>query len=501
MKVNLKKIVSVMGCAVLLAGCAQQQGKYSAKPAATTATASAPAKSGSVTAYFPSGKMEGSGLAVEKSAPAEVLASQPFAYTYKVSNLTDATLENVTVSDHVTANFAATDSAPKANNVSSGNATWNLGTLGAKESKTITVNGASAEEGVVTTCGSATYNPVVCQDIRVVKANIALTKSEPSDVLICDPIPAIITVKNNGSSALTGVQIVDMLPTGLTSDGKQNLSFDIGNLAAGESKEVKYTAAASATGKLVNNAKVTSAQGVSAEASATTTVHQPVLAITCKATEQQFMGRKFEVCYTVSNTGDAAAAGTVLEVAVPAGLEVVSAGSGTVAGGKITYNLGSVEAATPQNVCATFTSATGGTFDFAGTAKGACAAAVSTSCSTKVVGLAAILLEKADDPDPVAIGDTTTYTVKVTNQGSAVDHNIQVIVSIAPELTPVSSSEGTIEGNTVTLPVVASLAPKQAVTYKIVAKGVKAGDGHTSFKLTSDVLKSAISAEESTHVY
>ncbi len=501
MKVNLKKIVSVMGCAVLLAGCAQQQGKYSAKPAATTASAPAPAKSGSVTAYFPSGKLEGSGLAVEKSAPAEVLAGQPFAYTYKVSNLTDATLENVTVSDHVTANFAATDSAPKANNVSNGSATWNLGTLGAKESKTITVNGASAEEGVVTTCGSASYNPVACQDIRVVKANITLAKSEPSDVLICDPIPATITVKNNGSSALSGVQITDMLPTGMTSEGKQNLSFDIGNLAPGESKEVKYTAAASATGKLVNNAKVTSAQGVSAEASATTTVHQPVLAITCKATEQQFMGRKFEVCYTVSNTGDAAAAGAVLEVAVPAGLEVVSAGSGTVNGGKITYNLGSVEASAPQNVCATFTSATGGTFDFAGTAKGACAAAVSTSCSTKVVGLAAILLEKADDPDPVAIGDSTTYTVKVTNQGSAVDHNIQVIVSIAPELTPVSSSEGTIEGNTVTLPAVASLAPKQAVTYKIVAKGVKAGDGHTSFKLTSDVLKSAITAEESTHVY
>jgi uncharacterized repeat protein (TIGR01451 family) len=504
MKVNLKQIVSVMGCAVLLAGCAQQQqGKYSAKPAATTASApaSAPAKSGSVTAYFPSGKLEGSGLAVEKSAPAEVLAGQPFAYTYKVSNLTDATLENVTVTDHVTANFAATDSAPKANNVSGGNATWNLGTLGAKETKTITVNGASAEEGVVTTCGSATYNPVACQDIRVVKANIALTKSEPSDELICDPIPVVINVKNTGSSALTGVQITDALPAGMTSDGKSALTFDVGNLAPGESKEVKYTAAASATGKLVNNAKVTSTQGVTAEASATTTVHQPVLAISCKATEQQFMGRKFEVCYTVSNTGDAPAAGTTLEVAVPAGLEVVSAGSGTVSGSKITYNLGSVDSATPANVCATFTSATGGTFDFAGTAKGACASAVSTSCSTKVVGLAAILLEKSDDPDPVAIGDTTTYTVKVTNQGSAADHNVQIVVSIAPELTPVSSSEGSIDGNTVTLPVVPNLAPKQAVTYKIVAKGVKAGDGHTSFKLTSDILKSAISAEESTHVY
>ena len=36
---------------------------------------------------------------------------------------------------------------------------------------------------------------------------------------------------------------------------------------------------------------------------------------------------------------------------------------------------------------------------------------------------------------------------------------------------------------------------------KIVCKGVTAGDAHTVFKLSSDVLSSPITAEESTHVY
>lgn len=502
MKTNLKQIVSLVGCAALLAGCAQQQqGKYTAAPAKT---ASAPMmdKAGKVSAYFPSGKAEGSGLMIEKTAPAQVLAGQPFEYTYKVSNLSDAALENVMVMDRVTSNFAASDSDPKASGMSGGNATWNLGSFAAKETKMITVKGASAEEGVVTTCGWATYNPVACQDIHVVKANIALTKTEPADELICDPIPVVLTVKNTGSSALSGVQIADSLPAGMTSDGKSSLTFDIGSLAPGESKEVKYNAAASATGKLVNNAKVTSAEGVSAEASATTTVHQPVLTVSCKADEQQYKGRKFNVCYTVSNTGDAPAAGTTLEVTVPAGLTVASAtAGGTVSGNKIVWNLGAVDASAPQNVCATFASDNAGTFQFAGTAKGACAAAVSTSCESKVVGIAAILLEKSDHPDPVAVGDTTTYTVKVTNQGSADDSNVQIVVTIAPELAPVSSSEGTISGNTVTMPVVGKLASQAAVTYTIVARGVKAGDGHTAFKLSSDVLKSPITAEESTTVY
>jgi uncharacterized repeat protein (TIGR01451 family) len=506
-KTNLKRIITLAGCATLLAGCATHPEYTNTQPTVVTTTSAPvvePAKPGTVSAYFPSGKADGSGLLVEKSAPAEVLAGQPFNYTYKVSNLTDATLENVTVSDRVTSNFAPTDSDPKAAGNSGGIGTWTLGSLGPKETKIITVKGASADEGVVTTCGWATYTPVACQDIRVVKANIELTKTEPADDLICDVIPVTLAVKNSGSSALTGVQIADTLPDGLTSDSKNSLTFDVGNLAPGEVKEFKYNANASATGKFVNKAKVTSAEGVSAEASATTTVHQPVLAITCKAQDQQFQGRKFDVAYTISDTGDAPAAGAVLSVPVPSGLTVDSvSNSGQVKDGNIVWDLGTVDVNAPQNVSATFISANSGEYQFAGTVKGTCAAPQSSSCGTKVVGIAAILLEKSDNPDPVAINDTTTYTVKVTNQGSADDSNVAITVEIAPELVPVSSDNpnAVIDGQKVTFPVIPTLGAKQAVTYTIVAKGVKAGDGHTKFILNSDILKSAISAEESTTVY
>ena len=76
------------------------------------------------------------------------------------------------VNDRVGSDFAATDSNPKAASMAGGNASWNLGRLGPKEAKTITVSGSSPDEGVVTTCGSATFNPIVCQDIHIVKANI-----------------------------------------------------------------------------------------------------------------------------------------------------------------------------------------------------------------------------------------------------------------------------------------------------------------------------------------
>jgi uncharacterized repeat protein (TIGR01451 family) len=207
--------------------------------------------------------------------------------------------------------------------------------------------------------------------------------------------------------------------------------------------------------------------------------------------------------FTVTSKGDTAAAGTVLEVPVPAGLTAKSASNGgQIAGNKITWNLGSMAASASQKVSANFVAANGGNFQFQPSAKGSCAKLVSSACSTRVVGVAAILLEKADDPDPVGIGETTTYTVKITNQGSADDNNVKMVVTIAPELTPVSATgNGAISGQTVTFPAVAKLAPKEAVTYKIVAKGAKPGDGRTRFELNSDMLTSPVLAEESTHVY
>jgi len=174
---------------------------------------------------------------------------------------------------------------------------------------------------------------------------------------------------------------------------------------------------------------------------------------------------------------------------------------GSVTNNSVTWPLPSLSPDSTKQVCTLLKTVQTGPLTFNSSAASENVSLVQSSCATTVIGIPAILLEKADDPDPVSIGDTTTYTVKVTNQGTADDSNVQVVVAIAPQLAPVSSSAGTIDGQTVTLPVVPQLAAKQAVTYKIIAKGVTAGDGHTKFILSSDMLKTPISAEESTTVY
>jgi uncharacterized repeat protein (TIGR01451 family) len=226
------------------------------------------------------------------------------------------------------------------------------------------------------------------------------------------------------------------------------------------------------------------------------------LALDCSTPETNFVGEKLEICLTVHNPGNLIESNAVATLSLPENIVVTATtDGGLLTNNSVSWQLPVLAPGSTKQVCMMLKSAQPGTLTFNSMAAGENVPPVQSSCETVVAGIPAILLEKADNPDPVSIGDNTTYTVKVTNQGTADDSNVQVVVAIAPELAPLTSSEGTIEGNTVTLPVVPKLAPKAAVTYTIVAKGMIAGDGHTKFTLSSDMLSSPISAEESTTVY
>ena len=291
-------------------------------------------------------------IRMNKTMPPEVSLGNEFEAGLHLT--AQACAANVVVHDTVPANASYVRSEPAAT-VRGRQLTWRVGDLEAGESRDIKLWLKADQEGMIVNCASVSADPRTCASTRVVHPAIELTKTAPAEVVICDPIPMTLTVKNSGSSGLSGVKVNDPLPDGLTSDGKSSLAFDAGNLAPGESKDFKFNATASKTGQLVNKATATSAQGVTAEASSTTVVHEPVLTVACTAPDQRFLGRPFDVAFTVSNTGDTAAAGTVLEVPVPDGLTVKAASNGgQTAGNKLSWDLGSLAASGSQNVSATF---------------------------------------------------------------------------------------------------------------------------------------------------
>ncbi len=520
MKVKVSNLARILSCTLagaLLAGCTaqqqqqqqqgrtrtarvgssqQQQQQRRPQPAPAPVAAPAPAATPKAGCADPTWGL----VRMVKTMPAEAVLGGELKVEL---NLTaQACAANVVVRDIVPAGASYVRSEPAAT-VDGNQLIWNIGDMDAGQSISVMTWLKAEKEGTIVNCASVSADPRTCAATRVVNPAIQLTKTEPKDVTICDPIPVTLVVKNTGSSQLTGVKVTDTLPPGLTSEGKSRVVFDAGTLAPGENKEFKFNAVAAKTGKYDNPAKATSDQGVSAEASASTAVHQAVLAVVCKAREEQYLERPFDVCFTVSNSGDVAAAGTQVVMPVPAGLTFKSAtAGGQVSGNNLVWELGALAADKSQEVCATFTSATAGTVNFNAAAKGTCAAQVTTTCQTRIIGVSALLLEKADNPDPIQVGETTTYTVKVTNQGTADDTNIKMVVEFPVEIDPVSASNGgMVSGKKVTFPAFPRLAPKQAFEYTITAKGAKVGDARVTFIRTSDGIPAPTSAEESTRVY
>jgi len=226
------------------------------------------------------------------------------------------------------------------------------------------------------------------------------------------------------------------------------------------------------------------------------------LTLECHVPDKVFFGRRIETCLTLRNTGNVPER-CVVTLPIP-GLATIleTSDEGRAAEGNVTWQIGELPPGATQRLCAVFKAQQPGSLAFQPVATVSNLPPAQSSCSTAVIGLSALLLEKADDPDPVAVGDTTTYTVKVTNQGTADDTHIKMVVEFPEELEPQRASDGgEISGRTVTFPPFPRLAPKQAFSYSIVAKGSKAGDARVRFVRTSDDTPAPTMAEESTTVY
>jgi uncharacterized repeat protein (TIGR01451 family) len=343
--------------------------------------------------------------------------------------------------------------------------------------------------------------PVVAPPPR--KASLELSRTAPTDALVCDAIPVTLSVTNNGGKSLTGVKITDVLPKGWTRDDAGGLIFDAGGLAPGEGRTFTYNVHAASAGKFTGRAKATAMENVSDDAATVTAVHQAVFVSAGQTPATQMFGRKFSVSFVITNIGDVAA-DAVFSLPVPSGLIVSSlADNGQFNDGVIRWKLGSVDVQTPQTVSVEFIGNTAGEYAFNGSVKGDCTVEIAAACRTKITGVAAISLQKNDSPDPIAVGEITTFTIKITNPGSAADSNLALSVDLAPELQPVGSDNpnAIIHDRTVTFPVVSLLPAHQSIVCAIVARGVKAGDAHTQFNLNSTALKSPLVAQESTTVY
>ncbi|HOL32440.1 MAG TPA: hypothetical protein PK052_10705 [Anaerohalosphaeraceae bacterium] len=476
------------------------------KPAPAPAPAPAPQAAACGNYTVSQDYMQSGAIRIEKVMPAMVQLNAPFEYTIKVTNLTDMTLADVEIRERIPASLKNISSSP-AGKMEGGTAVWKMDTLGPRAVEKIVVKGSASETGCLQTCANATYTILACANTQVVQPALALTKTAPASVTICDPIPLQFTVSNKGSGTATNVKLTDTLPAGLTTqDGKTSIELALGNLAPGQSVSRTVVAKAAKTGTYKNQAAAVADGDLKAQSETTTTVvTQPVLAIQKTGPKKIYIGRSMEYEITVANKGDSAANQVVLTDTVPAGVTGVKVSDGgTVAGSQITWNIGTLAPNASKKVTVSYSPTGGGEFCNTTKAVATCAEAVTAQACTTVEGIPAVLLEVIDVSDPIEVGGNETYIITVTNQGSAQDTNISIKAMLEESMQYVSSSgatSGSFADGTVTFAPLPNLAPKAKATWQVVVKAVKPGDVRFKVVMNTDQLSRSVEETEATHFY
>jgi uncharacterized repeat protein (TIGR01451 family) len=441
---------------------------------------------------------------IVKTAPQMVSIGDQFTYVLKITARHD--VGNLMVSDMVPAGASLVGSAPEANN-DGGKMSWNLGNLNKGDSKTIQVTLKAEKEGQLVSCATATAMPRVCTTTIVGKAQLAITKTGPATAMLGQQVAYNVVVQNTGNTPARNVVVTDTVPDGLVSaGGEKELTFKVGDLAAGASKPIAVTLTAQKRGKVCNKVAADSSNAGKANAEVCTTIVSAGVKI-AKTTKDKdiFMNRAAAYDIVVSNTGDTDLTGVVVTDTAAPETVIATAEDASVTGKTATWNVGTLKAGEKKSFAIKIVSKVPGQYCDTATVTTGQGLSDSAKDCTVWRGVTGVLVELADDPDPIQVGETSKYTVKVTNQGSTIDiTQLAIVITLPPELDVVASTVsdgGRVDGKTITFPVVPTVGPKAAVVRTYIAKGVKAGDARTKIAVTTSMRKEPIEQFESTTVY
>lgn len=498
MKLNkvLKLSSLLVVASVLFNGCAQQTAQQT-----TSSASSAPAPKAKAYGYSEA-DFETDLLTLDKKVLMEHSVGDTITYEYVVT--AKENIKDVTVMDIVPSGLSYISSTPNAS-VSGTNVSWNLGEMDAGSEATVSMQVKANSVGKFTNCATATAIPQACTVVVIGEPKITIQKDVAvSKLFVGETANFEIVVQNIGTSVAKNVVVTDLLPSSLTTSAP--LSYNIGDLAPGESKSISLAAQTTAKGDYCNVAEAVGSNVSKVSDDACIVVVKPGLAIEKTGTKEQFTNKNADYDIVVTNTGDVELVDVVVTDTPSAPMTIVSAPGATIAGNTASWNIPSLAAGASKSFSVKVTSAQGGTYCNTATATDADLnlSATDDACTTWK-GFPAVLLEVIDTTDPLLIGEKSTYVIEVTNQGTADDFNVVINAMIPAEfkITGVSgASQGTVTGNNVSFAPYAVIKPKQVIEYRIDIEAVKEGSARSKFTLDTALLSGdPISETEATQVY
>jgi uncharacterized repeat protein (TIGR01451 family) len=445
-------------------------------------------------------------VALSVRVPASTALGQELEYRITVENRSQSAAHHVLVRNPLPANARLVQAKPEPS-AKDPELIWRLGTLNPGARQEIVLVLIPVGPGDVVNCARVLFEHGQCVTTKIAQPRIQLRKHGPAQAMVNEVLSYQLVITNSGASPLTGIRVTDSLAPGMEHASKHNsLTWEVGNLAAGQSQTIEYQVVAKATGRLCNRAAALADGGIRDVVESCVTVSEAKLTLQMQGPGKQYVNNAASYQLIVSNRGTVPIENVYLINPIPEKSNFVSASNrGQMTANQVQWVLGTLAPGSSRTVDVVLRSNEPGKICNRAIASAGAQYSIEAEFCTEFIGVAALLLEVVDSEDPVEVGAETTYIINIRNQGTAPATNIR-IEAIVPDqmeiLRVVGPSDNIKDGQKIRCEPL-TLQPKGEGRYVVYVKAKEAGEVRFKVNMTADQLTSGLPVheEESTTIY
>ncbi len=382
--------------------------------------------------------------------------------------------------------------------------TTRLGTLQAGEQRELRLRGIARSQEPLAMCVAVEYTPALCTTIEVVQADleVALSLRPEGAVYICDDYTATLGARNLGAAASEPVTLMASLPDGLqTADGSREIEIEVGPIPPGETFTRDVQLDPQRTGSFEFFAIARAGEREVMTAPQRLVVVQPELSLTVDGPQSQYLGRPLGYQVRIQNTGEVPARDVQIELLVPEQAQRLTASTRGFDPESRGVRVDQLAPGESRTVQVQFDMPQAGEVQFAARATAFCVEEVQDQVQTRLEGVSAIQIAVVDREDPVRVDGETSYEIRIMNEGTSDDLNIQLEADLPESLefvrgegpTKVQAENGTLRFGSLD-----RLAPGDVATWNITVRALQEGQVRFEVRMTSDANDEPVTVMEPT---
>jgi uncharacterized repeat protein (TIGR01451 family) len=444
-------------------------------------------------------------ISLEWVCPPTARVGQPCDCLLLVRNAATP-VRNVVVTVNIPAGVAVAGAEPRPRG-EAGALIWDLGTLTARQEVNVRLRLMPSARGDVLPRATVTFQSMSIACIKVREPKLTLKAIGPEKVLVGDVAAVNLTVTNVGDGPADHVMARAVLSDGLDTPKGNKVEFDMGSLAAGETRSVQVVCGTKQGGPQRLDAEAAGEGGLNARDAVSVNVLVPRLDVQITGPSLRYLDRKALYTLRVSNTGDAPASNVTLADVVPEGFKVLAASDGgrhEASTRTVNWYVGDLGPGQSREIKLEVQAVNVGVHKHRAVVVAARGLKAESEVTTNVEGLSALLLEMVDTEDPIEVGGETAYEIRVTNTGSKTETDIRLVATV-PEKMEFKSVQGAVryrvEGRTIVFEPIDKLAPKADAIIRVNVKALEAGTVRFQLQMTSTNLPEPVIKMEATRIY